>query len=172
MKLKKELKRSSELSLGTKFVVCLSLFSILVAPVAHADPVAAGEIIPPASARHITDLELLSKIDIGDPGEPAWCYSNAANAIIVTAPQREREKCELRLSYELEKLELRYKLQIANLELRVKSLQDEYDSMVSIKDQELEELEKISLSQPNNYWYVFLSSGVVVGALTTFFIMR
>ena len=43
------------------------------------------------------------------PGEPhsfgshAWCYDDEANSVLLLAPEKEREKCELRLSYAVEK---------------------------------------------------------------------
>ena len=92
---------NSESSLKIKFITSINLVFFLAATLAHADPVVAGEILPPASATLVTDPDLVRQIAVGPEDEPVWCYSNDANAIIVSAPQRERERCKLEYAKEL-----------------------------------------------------------------------
>ena len=79
---------SLELNSKIKSIVIINLVIFFLATTAHADPVVAGEIIPPASATFIDDPDLIKKIGVGREEDPVWCYSHDANAIIITAPQR------------------------------------------------------------------------------------
>ena len=156
-----------ELSLKTKFIVLANLMFFVCATVAHADPVIAGEVLPPASAALIEDPELIKRIDVGKEDEPVWCYSNDANAIIISAPQRQREKCELRYQLELERARADYNFNLERLNIEIQSLTDKHERILSLKNDEIEKLTKAALKRPNDYSAWWASGGVAVGVLTT-----
>jgi len=170
MKLKEKLKMSSELNSKTKFVIIFNLFCLFLAITVHADPVVAGEVLPPASATVIADPDLIRKIGVGKPDEPVWCYSNDANAIIVSAPQRIREECRLNLSQELEKQGAIHKLQLDTLKIEIESLNKRNKEILMLKDKEIESLTQAALKRPNDYTIWWASAGVIIGVVSTLLI--
>ena len=82
---------SSELNLKIKSITIINLIMFFLATAANADPVVAGEIIPPASATLIEDPDMIKKIGVGRDEDPVWRHSHDANAIIITAPQKKEK---------------------------------------------------------------------------------
>lgn len=150
-------------NLKTRIIVLINILFFFTATISQADPVVAGEIIPPASATMITDIDLIRSIGVGPDDDPVWCYSNDANAIIITAPEREREKCELKLSYESEKLKAIHKLQLDTLKVELESTIKKHDQLMLSKDKEIEELTEAALDRPNDYSAWWATGGFVVG---------
>ena len=157
---------SSESSLSTKLVALISVFAIALTPVANADPIVAGEVLPPASATFIDDPDLIKKIGVGREGDPVWCYSNDANAILISSAQREREKCELRLSQQKQKLEATHKLQLNTLKIEIESITNKHEQTLIIKNNEIQELTEAALKRPNDYSIWWATGGFAVGVLT------
>lgn len=158
---------NSELNSKIKLITITNLIIFFLATTANADPVVAGEIIPPASATLIEDPDMIKKIGVGRDGDPVWCYSQDANAIIITAPQREREKCELKLKQQKEKLEALHKLQVDTLQLELDSITKKHESLMLVKDREIEDLTKAALERPNDHSMWWATGGLVVGVLST-----
>ena len=96
-----------------------------------------------------------------------WCLTEPAMAKIIADKEQEEQRCQLRLGEQKEKLEAKFNLEIGDLKLRVESLEKELKDTITIKDQEIEKLEKIALDNPNNYWYLFTAGGFVIGVGTT-----
>ena len=138
----------------------------MVAPIASADPVIAGEILPPASAAFIEDPELIKKIGVGREEDPVWCYSHDANAILISAAQREREKCQLKLSQQKEKLQATHKLEIDTLKVELESLIKTHEETITIKDKEIQDLTEAALKRPNDYSMWWATGGFVAGVAT------
>lgn len=156
-----------ELNLKTKFVVIFNLFVFFSATTVYADPVVAGEILPPASATIIERPDLIREIGIGQPDEPVWCYSNDANAILITAPEREREKCKLKLSQEVERLSAIHSLELGTLTVQLESLSKKHDDLMRIKNKEIEDLTAAAIKRPNDYSLWWATGGAALGVLTT-----
>ena len=138
----------------------------MLAPAANADPVIAGEILPPASAAFIEDPDLIKKIGVGRDDEPVWCYSNSANAILISSKQREKEKCELKLSQQKQKLEATYKLQLDTLKVELETLTKKHEETIVIKDKEIQQLTEAALKRPNDYSMWWATGGFAAGILT------
>ena len=162
---------SLELSLKNKFIVLFSLAMFLVTTTAKADPVVAGEILPPASATLVMDPDLIKLIGVGPEDDPVWCYSNDANAILITAAERERERCQLNLQQELLRAKTDCDFIQEQLNLSIESLNNKYKTMESLKDRQIEELTQAALKRPNDYSFWWATGGVTVGVLTTLAIM-
>lgn len=157
---------NSESSLSTKIIAVFSIFAVVLAPVANADPVIAGEILPPASAAFIEDPDLIKKIGVGREEDPVWCYSNDANAILISAAQREKEKCELKLSQQKQKLQATHKLQLDTLKIELESLIKKHEETLIIKDKEIQDLTEAALKRPNDYSMWWATGGFAVGIAT------
>ena len=157
---------SLESHLSTKIILLTNIITLMVAPIAIADPVIAGEILPPASAAFIEDPELIKKIGVGREEDPVWCYSHDANAILISAAQREREKCQLKLSQQKEKLQATHKLEIDTLKVELESLIKTHEETVFIKDKEIQDLTEAALKRPNDYSMWWATGGFVAGVAT------
>ena len=162
---------SLESSLSTKLVALVSIFTVAFAPIANADPVVGGEILPPASAAYIDDPDLIKKIGVGREEDPVWCYSNDANAILISAAQREKEKCELKLSQQKQKLEATHKLQLDTLRVQIESITNKHEQTLIIKNKEIQDLTESALKRPNDYSFWWASGGFAAGVLTVLSIM-
>ena len=162
---------SLESNLKNKIIALVSLLSILNSTIAFADPVIAGEILPPASATMVDRPDLIREIGVGREDEPVWCYSNNANAIIISAPQREREKCQLKVSQELEKQKVLHKLQLDTLKVELDSLNKKHIELIAIKNSEIDALTEAALTRPSDYSIWWASGGVIVGVVSTLLIV-
>ena len=78
-----------------------------------------------------------------------------------------KKNCELSTNIELEKQKADFNLKIDNLQVRYDTLKASSDEIISIKDQEIEELEAAALKRPNDYSYFWFGGGTAVGILTT-----
>lgn len=157
---------NSESSLKIKILMFSAAMALVGQTTAHADPVIAGEILPPASARLITDLSLIEKIDLGDDLDPIWCYSTQANAILITSPQREREKCRLSTRQQEIRLNALHKLRIDVLNAELNSLKSESQQVLQVKQKEIQDLTEAALKRPNDYSLWWATGGYLTGALT------
>lgn len=166
MRSRKELKKNSGLSLLGKLLACL--LSTIMPFAAIAEPIVEG--LPSTSFTYVEDNSLLLKLGL-TPG-PAWCYNSEANSVLITAPKKERDLCELKLKSELAKQKARHDLEVSGLRLRLDTMASEHEAVLQIKNQELESLEQIAVSKPNNYWYAFLTAGIVVGVVSTLVIIE
>ncbi len=163
MKLIEKSKKSSGLSLWTKIVAVY--LSISIPSIGLAENIVDNKVLPPGSFAVVEDPEILSQI--GLPNGPAWCYDVNANAVIITAPARERAHCELKLMYELEKQKIKLNFEIDKLKVRVDTLLKQHDEILQIKDQEIDRLTKAALKRPNDYSYWWAAGGLISGVLLT-----
>tara|TARA_A200000159_G_C7063559_1_gene231358 strand:- start:34 stop:504 length:471 start_codon:yes stop_codon:yes gene_type:complete len=150
------------------------LFNVLVfvcSSIAYAEHPSLIIDIPPASAALVTDSEIIKQIAVGRDEDPVWCYSEDANAIIISAPEREREKCKLRLTQQRQSLEALYKLQLSSLEVELESLTKKNSEIMTIKNQEILELTNAALKRPNDYSMWWATGGFTAGALTVLSIL-
>jgi len=97
----------------------------------------------------------------------AWCYDSEANAVLITAPARQRAICKLKLKYEAERQKIKSEFQISNLKLRVETLTTQYNKIILIKDEEIKKLTAAALKRPNDYTIWWASGGFVAGVLLT-----
>ena len=153
------------LNLKIKTLIILTFFGFTGN--ALADPVIAGELTPPGEAAYVTDQEITRKLNLGPPEEPVWCYSNLANSLIISAPDREKERCQLRLQQELEMAKINYDFEIDSLKIQIQSLTKKHDDILAIKNQQINDLTKTAAQRPNDYSVWWATGGVAVGVLTT-----
>ena len=154
-----------ESSLKSKILVIL--FTLFSTTAASADPEKFDEILPPASASYVTDSEIINKLNLG-PGDddPIWCYSTDANAILISAPSRERDKCELSKRQALELQKIKNQFQIDNLKIELETLSEKHIRLIKVKDEEIQALTAAALKRPNDYSFWWATGGFVTGVAT------
>jgi len=72
---------------------------------------------------------------------------------------------ELKLNYELKKIEADYTLRLSTLQARYDSLKESSDSIIGIKTEEIARLQEIATESPNDYAALWVTLGLVTGAL-------
>ena len=162
---------NSELNLQTKILVLINILVLIFSQSAFADPALIRIDLPPASAALVTDPDLVKQIAVGRDEDPVWCYSTDANAILISAPEREREKCKLKLDQQKQRLEALHKLEISTLNIEIESLTNKYNESLLIKDQEIQNLTAAALKRPNDYSFWWASGGFAAGVLTVLSIL-
>jgi hypothetical protein len=157
MKSSKKLKRNLDFSLWNKLVVWALCLLIPFATMANP--------VPNGSFTVIEERSLIE--EIGLKGSPIWCYDNQANATLITAPAREKARCELKTKYEIQKLNQKHMFEVDRLKLRLETLTAQHSEINSIKDQEIENLTRAALKRPNDNSIYWALGGVVVGVVST-----
>ena len=112
-----------------------------------------------------------SRVLAGEPTQfDAWCFDDEAFAIIKAKVEFSDEKCTIRLDKALEEQGAKYSLEIGNLLTRIDNIKNEYDSILKIKNREIEQLEITALERPNDYTVWWATGGFAAGALTSILI--
>ena len=162
---KEELRKNLGLGMLSKIKVSLYICALTIPAISLASPPVTDIPLPPVSFTFVEDKSILEDIGL-DPG-PAWCYDVQANALIITAPARERAKCELKLMYELEKQKVKHEFEIDKLKLRIDTLNQQHTEINLIKDREIERLTTAAIRRPNDYTVWWATGGFISGALIT-----
>ncbi len=164
MILKKESKKSLGLDLLNNIIIFLLIG--LIPATTFADPVMGDVILPPASFTRIENPDTLVNIGLSD-ASVAWCYDNQANAILISAPARERANCEISLIYKLEKQRVKYEFELDKLKLRIDTINEQNSEINAVKDREIDRLTAAAIERPNSHSMLWASGGFVVGIATT-----
>ena len=86
---------------------------------------------------------------------------------LLAEKEYEQIECDLRIEYELQKFKAKHDLEIAIIENRATLLEEQNTSLLSIKNAEIERLQKLALKDPNdnaNWWF---AGGVLAGIVTS-----
>jgi len=76
------------------------------------------------------------------------------------------DECKLRISFNIEKEQAKYSALLQNSEASLESLKNQYNSITSTKDKEIERLSKL-ISGTNNYSTLWATGGIVAGIILT-----
>ena len=98
---------------------------------------------------------------------PVWCYDDEANSVLITSAPRAVARCKLEMEFEIEKQKIKHELRISNLNLRVKSLIEQQESILSIKDEEINRLMAAALQRPNSHVHWWAIGGFATGMIIT-----
>jgi hypothetical protein len=114
------------------------------------------------------ELPKISPLNEGDVAPFSGVLYNPT-AIAETIAQREFliEQHKLNLRVLEERLDAECNLSLANLQISLDAFKIKYDSMVEIKDDEINKLQNIVLKQPNEYSHWWLTGGILTGVLIT-----
>ncbi len=76
------------------------------------------------------------------------------------------DECKLRIDFNIEKEQAKYSALLKNSEATLESLKNQYNSITSTKDKEIERLSKL-VSETNDYSTLWATGGVIVGIALT-----
>lgn len=114
-----------------------------------------------------------TQIEKGQPSPfSGYCFDITASAYIIADKETRDQWCKTKTDKSLA-------LQKAEFDLNVGKLIAEFNYEKSVNEKTIEalreeniRLESTALSAPNNYWYIFMGSGMLVGIVATSLIMQ
>ena len=86
---------------------------------------------------------------------------------LLAEKEYEQIECDLRIEYELQKFKAKHTLEVGIIQNRASLLEEQSVSILSIKNTEIERLQKLALKNPNdnaNWWF---AGGVIAGIVTS-----
>jgi hypothetical protein len=101
-----------------------------------------------------------------------YCFDITASAYIIADKETRDRWCK-------DKTDKYLAIQKADFDLQLGKILAESDYQKSVSDKTIEalrqenmRLESTALSAPNNYWYIFMGSGIFMGVVTTILITK
>ena len=94
-------------------------------------------------------------------------FNSAAVAQSIAEKEYNFEQCRLRIGHIEEKEKIRCDLLVSTVKVEVGFLQKKYDSILKIKDEEVNRLQKIALERPNKNSHWWFAGGIVAGIVTS-----
>jgi hypothetical protein len=76
-----------------------------------------------------------------------------------------KEGCQIKIDYELSKLQAQHDLVLKSLQISLETSEKKYDSIMMIKNEEIERLNEIALENSGDYSHWWAAGGFVAGAL-------
>ena len=92
---------------------------------------------------------------------------NKAAAEMLTNQKYSKEQCKLTIDYELSKLKAQNDLLLTSIQASLEAAEDKYESVLVIKDVEIERLNEIALEASRDYSEWWAAGGFIVGSLIT-----
>jgi len=90
-----------------------------------------------------------------------------AAAQMLTDKKYTAEECGIEIDYELSKEKARCNLSLESLQASLDSAESKYISLLDIKDQEIDRLQKMVEDSPSDYYVWWLTGGVLAGIALT-----
>ena len=110
----------------------------------------------------------ITDIQEGQPAPFAGTLLNpAAAAQIIAEKENIKSECELKYAYIKEREKAKCDLLISNLNVSLDITQKKYESIISIKDDEIKRLNEIALKSSGDYSHWWAAGGFIVGALVS-----
>ena len=98
---------------------------------------------------------------------PGVLFNSAAVAQSIAEKEYNSDQCRLRTAHIEQKEEIRCDLLVSTVKVEVDFLQKKYDSILKIKDEEVNRLQKFALERPNKNSHWWFAGGVVAGIVTS-----
>ena len=92
---------------------------------------------------------------------------NKAAAEMLTNQKYSKEQCKLTIDYELSKLKAQNDLLLTSVKASLEATENKYESVLVIKDAEIERLNEIALEGSRDYSEWWAAGGFIVGSLIT-----
>ena len=145
-----------------KIIVCFLIINII-------NPVYAEPTLDNANYIYIAPGEEFPR-DFLDPNSGLWCYNDEANAILITAGDIARARCELEAELKITKEKAKFNLKIELLKAHLVAQEKSHLGVLSALKLENENLSKIALDRPSDKRLWFAAGGFAIGIATTLLI--
>jgi len=94
-------------------------------------------------------------------------FNSAAIAQTVAEKEYNSEQCRLRIEYLEQKEKAKCDLLVTTVKVEIDFLKKKYDSILKIKDEEVNRFEKLALEKPNKNSHWWFAGGMVAGIVTS-----
>ena len=94
-------------------------------------------------------------------------FNSAAVAQSIAEKEYNADQCRLRIGYVEQKEGAKCKLLVTTAIAEMSFLKEKYDSILKIKDEEVNRLQKFALERPNKNSHWWFAGGVVAGIVTS-----
>jgi hypothetical protein len=94
-------------------------------------------------------------------------FNSTAVAQSIAEKEYNTEQCRLRTAHIEQKEKVKCNLLVSTVKVEVDFLQQKYGSILKIKDEEVNRLQKFALERPNKNSHWWFAGGVVVGIITS-----
>ena len=94
-------------------------------------------------------------------------FNAAAMATLIAQTENARQECKLREAFIEDREKSKCDLAVGNAAAALAGIQQRHDSIMTIKNEEINRLNKIALSKPNAYNHWWFAGGTVVGIVTS-----
>ena len=94
-------------------------------------------------------------------------FNPSAVAQSIAEKEYNAEQCRLRVGHVEQKEKIKCDLLVSTVKVEVDFLQKKYDSILKIKDEEVNRLQKFALERPNKNSHWWFAGGVIAGIVTS-----
>jgi len=94
-------------------------------------------------------------------------FNSEAVAQSIAEKEYNADQCRLRIGHIEQKEKIKCDLLVSTVKVEVDFLQKRFDSILKIKDDEVNRLQKIALDRPNKNSHWWFAGGVVAGIITS-----
>ena len=115
-----------------------------------------------ANGPRVTTLELDQKAPFA-----GTLMNPSAVSQIIAETEMARDECKLREGFAQEREKTKCDLTVSNVQASLDALNGKHNSIMDIKNNEIERLSKIALERPGKYNHWWFGGGVVVGVVTS-----
>ena len=98
---------------------------------------------------------------------PGVLFNSAAVAQSIAEKEYNSDQCRLRTAHIEQKEKIKCDLLVSTVKVEVDFLKQKYDSILKIKDEEVNRLQKFALERPNKNSHWWFAGGVVAGIVTS-----
>jgi len=98
---------------------------------------------------------------------PGVLFNSSAVAQSIAEKEYNAEQCRLRTAHIEQKEKIRCDLLVSTVKVEVDFLQQKYNSILKIKDEEVNRLQKFALERPNKNSHWWFAGGIVAGIVTS-----
>ena len=94
-------------------------------------------------------------------------FNSSAVAQTIAEKEYNAEQCRLRIEHIEQKEKAKCDLLVATTKVEIDFLQKKYDSIMKIKDEEINRFQKLALEKPNKNSHWWFAGGMVAGIVTS-----
>ena len=98
---------------------------------------------------------------------PGVLFNSSAVAQSIAEKEYNADQCRLRTAHIEQKEKIKCVLLVSTVKVEVDFLQKKYDSILKIKDEEINRLQKFALEKPNKNSHWWFAGGVIAGIVTS-----
>ena len=98
---------------------------------------------------------------------PGVLFNSTAVAQSIAEKEYNADQCRLRTAHIEQREKIKCDLLVSTVKVEVDFLQQKYNSILKIKDEEINRLQKFALERPNKNSHWWFAGGVVAGIVTS-----